>query len=150
MCGYHCWKAGVSVCVSTLLCTYVQYMAVNTVFPLKIHHSKYSSPVRNLSKYILIAAYFRLSNIRHITLIIHQIGKAFRYFVTRRRPLAKFLLEDAQVCRLSFRSQPQRVYQRVLGSRRILSNCRCPGVFVNVISSNCRVQNPTFCVNECP
>ena len=40
---------------------------VTTVFSLKIRHSKYSSPARNLSKCILIADEFRFSHIRHIT-----------------------------------------------------------------------------------
>ena len=54
-----------------------------TVFSLKICHSKYSSPARNLSKYILIADEFPICNIRHIALIIRQTGRAFQYFVAR-------------------------------------------------------------------
>ena len=60
---------------------------LHTVFSLKIRHSKYSSPAKNLSKCILIADEFPVSNIRHIALIIRQTGRAFQYFVTK-RPLA--------------------------------------------------------------
>ena len=56
-----------------------------TVLPLKLRHSKYSSPARNLSKCILIAGEFPVSNIRHIALIICQTGRAFQCFVTRDR-----------------------------------------------------------------
>ena len=68
--------------VATCIC--IMY---NTVFSLKIRHSKYSSPAKNLSKCILIADEFPVSNIRHIALIIRQTERAFQYFVTK-RPLA--------------------------------------------------------------
>ena len=56
---------------------------IYTVFSLKMRHSKYLSPTRNLSKCILIANKFPASNIHHITLIIRQTGRALQYFVTR-------------------------------------------------------------------
>ena len=59
------------------------WQIVYTVFSLKIRHSKYSSPARNRSKYILIADEFPICNIHHIALIIRQTRRAFQYFVTR-------------------------------------------------------------------
>ena len=44
-------------------------------------HSKYSLPTRNLSKCIVIADEFPVSNIRHITNNLPE--RAFQYFVTR-------------------------------------------------------------------
>ena len=88
----------ITVCVVYYrMCWVLLYVLCVTIFSLKIRHSKYSSPIKNLSKCILIADEFPVSNIRHIALIFHQTGRAFQYFVTKegltlRRSLSSLLV----------------------------------------------------------
>ena len=56
-------------------------MVYITVFSLKFSHANLN--IRHPSKCILIAAEIMVSNIRHITLIICQTGRAFQYFFTK-------------------------------------------------------------------
>ena len=137
----------------TYLCTYTGYtqrryrsymLLQHTVFPLKIHHSKYSSPARNLSKYILIADKFpdfKFSSHHSNNSPDRKDIPIFRYKETTSRCASHGFSwkEPKYIVWVSVHSHnvPVVFIGTFLVADDFFPDYRRPGVFVNVITSNC-------------